>query len=172
MGQVVSAIVATMAATLTSIRELERALDQHFRQHPDAEILRSLPGLGVVLGARVLGEFGDDPTRFCDAASRCAYAGSAPITRASGKVRVVLVRRARNKRLADACRWWAFLATQHSPGAAAYYQRRRAAGDGHEAALRRLANKLLGQLHHCLTHRVVYDEEKAWAGCPPAAHAA
>ena len=96
MGHVVSAIVATMAATLTSIRELERALDEHFRQHPDAEILRSLPGLGVVLGARVLGEFGDDPTRFSDAASRCAYAGSAPITRASGKARVVLVRRARN----------------------------------------------------------------------------
>ena len=73
MGQVVSAIVRTMAATLTSIRELERALDQHFGKHPDAEILRSLPGLGVVLGARVLGEFGDDPTRFTDAASRCAY---------------------------------------------------------------------------------------------------
>jgi hypothetical protein len=82
------------------------------------------------------------------------------------------VRRARNKRLADACRWWAFLATQRSPGAAAYYQRRRTAGDGHEAALRRLANKLLGQLHHCLAHHVAYDEEKAWAACPPAAHAA
>jgi Transposase IS116/IS110/IS902 family len=100
MGQVVSAIVRTMAATLTSIRELERALDQHFGRHPDAEILRSLPGLGVVLGARVLGEFGDDPTRFTDAASRRAYAGSAPITRASGKARVVLMRRARNRRLA------------------------------------------------------------------------
>lgn len=169
MGQVVSAIVRTMAATLTSIKQLEKALDEHFGQHPDAEILRSLPGLGVVLGARVLGEFGDDPTRFADAASRRAYAGSAPITRASGKVRLVLVRRVRNRRLSDACRWWAFLATQHSPGANACYQRRRAAGDGHEAALRRLASKLLGQLHHCLTNRVLYDEDKAWA--QPAAEA-
>jgi transposase len=115
MGQVVSAIVRTMAATVTSVKQLEKALDEHFGQHPDAEILRSLPGLGVVLGARVLGEFGDDPTRFADAASRRVYAGSAPITRASGKVRLVLLRRARNRRLSDACRWWAFLATQHSP---------------------------------------------------------
>ena len=173
MGQVVTAIVRTMAATPTSIRELERALDEHFGQHPDAEILRGLPGLGVILGARVLGEFGDDPTRFADAARRRAYAGSAPITRASGKARVVLLRRARNRRLSDACRWWAFLATQRSPGAAACYQHRRAAGEGHEAALRRLASKLLGRLHHCLAHRVPYDEEKAWAcAARPAGQAA
>jgi hypothetical protein len=110
-------------------------------------------------------------TRFTDAASRRAYAGSAPITRASGRARVVLVRRARNKRLADACRWWAFLATQHSPGAAAYYQRRRAS-DGHEAALRRLANKLIGQLHHCLVNRVPYDEDRAWPSPEATAQAA
>jgi transposase len=168
MGQAVTAIVRTLAATLESIRELEAALDEHFEKHPDAEILRSLPGLGVILGARVLSEFGDDPTRFADAASRRAYAGSAPITRASGKIRLVLLRRACNRRLADDCRWWAFTATQHSPGANAYYQRRRDAGDSHEAALRRVANKLLGQLHHCLTHRTHYDEHLAWT---PAAHA-
>ena len=83
----------------------------------------------------MLGECGDDPTRFPVPASRGAYAGSAPIPRASGKAKVVLVRRARNKRLADACRWWAFLATQHSPGAKAYYQARRAAGDQKDAVL-------------------------------------
>jgi transposase len=66
MGQAVTAIVRTLAATLESIRELEAALDEHFEQHPDAEILRSLPGLGVILGARVLSEFGDDPTRFAE----------------------------------------------------------------------------------------------------------
>jgi hypothetical protein len=70
MGQVVTAILRTMAATLTSIRELEHALDEHFGKHPDAEILRSLPGLGVVLGARVLGEFGDDPLHRCCQSAR------------------------------------------------------------------------------------------------------
>jgi transposase len=167
MGQAVVAIVRTLAATLDSIRELEKALDQHFEQHPDAEILRSLPGLGLVLGARVLGEFGDDPTRFIDAASRRAYAGSAPITRASGKLKLVLLRRACNHRLSVTCRWWAHTATQRSPGAKAYYQRRRAAGDTREAALRRVANKLLGQLHHCLSHRELYDEHRAWPAPQP-----
>jgi hypothetical protein len=86
---------------------------------------------------------------------------------------VVLLRRACNRRLAETCRWWAFSASQNSPGARAYYQARRAAGDGHEAALRRLANKLLGQLHYCLTNRVPYDEQKAWTQPqPPAEQAA
>ncbi len=166
MGQAVRTIVQTLAATLAAIRELEKALNEQFDQHPDAQILRSMPGLGVILGARVLGEFGefgDDPTRFPDAASRRAYAGTAPITRASGKLKLVLLRRACNHRLSETCRWWAFTATQRSPGAKAYYQRRRDTGDTHEAALRRVANKLLGQLHHCLTHRELYDEQRAWA---------
>lgn len=165
MGQAVQSIVRTLAATGRSITELETALESTFEQHPDSEIVRSLPGLGVIGGARVLGEFGDDPTRFADAASRRAYAGSAPITRASGRSRLVLRRRIRNRRLADAVRWWAFAATQHSPGAKAYYLARRAAGDRHEAALRRLAGKLLGQLHHCLTEHQLYQEDQAW---PPA----
>ncbi|MEV0291790.1 transposase [Kribbella sp. NPDC050820] len=148
--------------TDAAIVELQAALTARFDNHPDAEILRSLPGLGVVLGGRVLGEFGDDLDRFLDAASRRRYAGTAPVTRASGESRVVLLRRARNQRLADACRWWAFNAMQHSDGAMAYYRRRRAAGDTHEAALRRLGSKLVGQLHHCLQHRKRYREDIAW----------
>ena len=57
---------------------------EHFGRHPDAEIYLSQPGLGVVLGARVLGEFGDDPHRYADAKARKNYAGTSPITRASG----------------------------------------------------------------------------------------
>lgn len=162
MGEAVRAIVRTLAAANESIRELEHALAAHFDQHPDAEILDSLPGLGLVLGARVLGEYGDDPTRWPDAASRRNYAGTAPITRASGRSRTVLARHIRNKRLADACYLWAFAALTKSPGARTYYDTRRAAGDTHNAALRRLANKLLGQLHHCLTHHQPYQEHHAW----------
>ncbi len=108
MGEAVRAIITTPTATQDAIADLEAASAARFDNHPDAEILRSLPGLGVVLGGRVMGEFGDDPTRFTDAASRRRYAGTAPITRASGKSRVVLLRRARNHRLAEACRWRAF----------------------------------------------------------------
>jgi transposase len=107
MGEAVRAIVRTLTAISESIRELQQALAASFELHPDAEILDSLPGLGLVLGARVLGEFGDDPTRFAHAASRRAYAGTAPITRASGRHRAVLARHIRNKRLADACHLWA-----------------------------------------------------------------
>ncbi|MBO0866622.1 MAG: IS110 family transposase [Mycobacterium sp.] len=162
MGCAVRAVLASLIACDHAVDQLEAELGRHFDRHPHAEVLRSLPGLGLVLGARVLGEFGDDPTRFTDADSRRRYAGSAPITRTSGKSRVVLMRRARNTRLADACRWWAFNAISRSDGAQAYYRRRRAAGDGHDAALRRVANKLLGQLHHCLQHNEPYREQTAW----------
>src|SRR5437016_4342525 len=83
------------------------------------EIIVSLPGLGFVLGARVLAEFGDDRTRFADAKGRKCYAGTAPITRASGKSKVVLARFAGNRRLADACYRWAFASLTASPEARA-----------------------------------------------------
>ena len=130
--------------------------------HPDAEIILSLPGLRSVLGARALGEFGDDPNRYADAKSRKNYASTSPITRASGKQRVVLARYARNRHLADTCRMWAFAALSTSPGARAFYDQRRAAGDTHNQALRALANRLVGILHGCLRHGVLYDEETAW----------
>ena len=78
------------------ILELAEELDSHFEQHPDAEVVRSLPGLGTILSARVLGEFGDEPNRYANAKSRKNYAGTSPITRASGTKRVVLARFARN----------------------------------------------------------------------------
>ena len=117
----------------------------------------------MVLGARVLGEFGDDPNRYADAKSRKNYAGTSPITKASGTRRVVLARFARNRRLADACYLWAFAALKASPGARVFYDERRAGGDTHHRALRALANRLVGILHGCLRYGVLYDEDIAWA---------
>ena len=84
-------------------------------------MVRSLPGLGTILGARVLGEFGDEPNRYATAKCRKNYAGTSPITRASGTKRVVLARHVRNQRLADAIYLWAFAALTASPGARAFY---------------------------------------------------
>ena len=159
----VTALVAVIAELAAQIARLEAELADRFDQHPDAKIIRSLPGLGMTLGARVLGEFGDDPNRYADAKSRKNYAGTSPITRASGKHRVVLARYARNRRLADACYLWAFAALTASPGARAFYDQRRAAGDTHHRALRALANRLVGILHGCLRHDTLYDEHTAWA---------
>jgi len=151
------------------ISELETSLGQHFETHPDADIYLSLPGLGVILGARVLGEFGDDPNRFTDAKSRKNYAGTSPLTVASGKKRAVLARHVRNRRLYDAIDQWAFTALTKSPGARAFYDQHRAAADLHHQALRALGNRLVGILHGCLRHHTIYNEHTAWPHRLPAA---
>lgn len=156
-----SAIRLTTAYT-AEIAELEAALAEHFEQHPDAKIVRSLPGLGTVLGARVLGEFGDDRTRFPGPKSRKNYGGTSPITRASGRSHTVLARHARNRRLADALEQWAFCSLTQSPGARHYYNQLRARGKTHRQALRQLANRWVGILHTCLHRGQLYDEAAAW----------
>jgi transposase len=167
---VAAAFAATTRATTgiiaelnRQIAELETALAEHFEAHPDADIYRSLPGLGVVLGARVLGEFGDDPNRYTTAKCRKNYAGTSPLTVASGKKRAVLARHVRNRRLYDALDQWAFCALSSSRGARAFYDQHRAADDTHHQALRALGNRLVGILHGCLRHHTHYDEHKAWA---------
>ena len=162
-GAGVTAIVAVLAAMVGQIAALETEVESCFGRHPDAEIIISQPGLGMVLGARVLAGFGDDPDRFADAKSRRNYAGSSPITRASGTRRVVLARYARNRRLADALHQQAFCALSTSPGARAFYDAHRARGATHHQALRALSNRLVGILDGCLRHRTPYNENTAWA---------
>jgi hypothetical protein len=159
----VSALVAVLTTMVAQTGVLEEQVRLGFGQHPDAEIYLSQPGLGTILGARVLAEMGDDPTRYPDARARKNYAGMAPITRASGTKRVVLARYTRNRRLADALYQQAFSALTRSPGARACYDRHRAAGATHHQALRTLANRLVGILHGCLRHHQPYNESTAWA---------
>lgn len=161
-GVVVKSTVTVLKQMNQELAELEAELSQSFEGHPDAEIYRSLPGLGVVLSARVLAEFGDDPNRFDHPKSRKAYAGTAPITKASGTRQVVLARVARNKRLADACYLWAFSSLARSAGARRYYDVLRGRGQTHHQALRALGNRWVGILHGCLRHRSTYSEEVAW----------
>jgi transposase len=152
-------VLSTMAE---QTEVLAGQVEQGFGQHPDAEIYRSQPGLGVILGARVLAEFGDDPDRYGDAKARKNYSGMSPITKASGTKRVVLARFARNRRLGDALLLQAFAALNNSPGARAFYDRQRARGATHYQALRTLANRLVGILHGCLRTHTLYDEHLAW----------
>ncbi len=163
MGSLVTALVSVATQLTTQIKRIEEELGELFDAHDDAEIIRSIPGLSTTLGARVLGEFGDAPTRFADARSRKNYAGTSPVTRASGRSHVVLARHARNLRLADTCYQWAFVTITASEGARLFYDQRRAKGDSHSKALRALSNRLVGILHGCLDHRVLYDEHTAWA---------
>jgi transposase len=164
-----SAAVAIIGELNRQIADLEATLTEHFETHPNAGIYRSLPGLGVVLGSRILGEFGDDPQRYADVKSRRNYAGTSPLTIASGKKRAVLARHVRNRRLYDAIDRWAFCALSTSPGARLFYDQRRAAEDTHHQALRALGNRLVGILHGCLRHHTNYDEHTAWAHRTPTA---
>ena len=161
-GTVALSALRLIAGFNAEIAALEGALSEHFEQHPDAKIVRSLPGLGTVLGARVLGEFGDDRTRFSSPKSRKNYAGTSPVTRSSGRSLVVVARFARNRRLAAACDRWAFCSLTQSPGARAYYDQLRGRGKNHGQALRQLGNRWVGILHGCLEYGQLYDEEVAW----------
>lgn len=144
------------------ITRLEQEISSCFSQHPDANIILSLPGAGETIGPRVLAEFGDDPNRYSDAKSRRNYAATSPITIQSGKHRTVQARSTKNDWLADALDRWAFAALKHSPGARRYYQEQIAKNKTHGQALRALANRLVGILHGCLTHQQPYDETIAW----------
>jgi Transposase/Transposase IS116/IS110/IS902 family len=158
----VVALTKVIAAFNQQIPVLEAQVASSFRDHPAARIYLSQPGLGPLLGARVLGEFGDDPHRYATAKGRKNYASTSPITRASGKKTLVMARYARNDWAADAVHRWAFCSLRASPGARAYYDDLRARGKGHNAALRQLGNRLVGILHGCLKTGTCYHEHAAW----------
>jgi transposase len=159
----VRALVALLVTLNEQVKALQGQVEDHFGRHPDVEIILSQPGLGVILGARVLAEFGDDHDRYASAKARKNYAATSPITRASGKKRTVAARFVHNDRLVDALMSQAFSALKASPGARAYYDRQRERGVTYNAALRQLANRLVGILHGCLKTGTVYDETTAWS---------
>jgi transposase len=162
MGRQALALLGQLDAACTAAADLERAVTESFNLHPDAGIITSFPGLGALTGARVLAETGDDRSRFQDAKGLKAYAGAAPVTRASGKTRSVTHRKIKNNRLSAAGYNWAFSALTASPGARAHYDRRKTAGDRHAAAQRNLFGRLLGCLWHCLATGQHYDEATAF----------
>ncbi|WP_344840329.1 IS110 family transposase [Actinocorallia longicatena] len=166
MGVQALRLLATLATECASIDELSTATAGAFRQHPDYEIITSFPGIADQAGARLLAEIGDDRTRFADARALKAFAGAAPVTRASGRSRIVTHRRIKNDRLAAVGFTWGLSALNQSPGARAHYDRRRTTGDGHAAAFRNLFNRFLGCLHHCLQEQQRYDETTAFPPTP------
>lgn len=169
MGMQLRGLLRQLDAVCQTITELEEHIGTAFHAHPDAQILASVPGLGVALGARLLAEIGDDRSRFADARGLKAFAGAAPVTRASGKSTFVHARRAKNDRIAATGYVWALAAIRHDPDWHARYQARRAAGDHHVTALRKLFNTMLGKLHCCLTTHQLYDPAQAFR--PPSSTA-
>jgi transposase len=162
MGRQAMALLAMLDAACAGADDLEQAATEEFHKHPDHAVITSFPGLAEVTGARILAEIGDDRDRFTDDRALKAYAGSAPVTRASGKVTSITHRRIKNDRLAAVGWVWATYASINPGPAREHYRRRRDHGDRHAAALRHLFNKMLGQLHHCLQTRQTFDSIKAF----------
>ena len=162
MGHQALALLKQLEAAAQAEHDLAETTRMVFQQHPDAAILTSFPGLGEIPAARLLAEIGDDRTRFVDARGLKAYAGAAPVTRASGKKLVILHRTVKNQRLAAVGYLWAFAALRLSAGARAHYDRRRITGDRHTGAQRNLFNRFLGCLYYCLQTGQHYAEERAF----------
>jgi transposase len=159
----VRSAVAILQTLNAEIKTLEGQVEAHFGRHPDAEVYLSQPGIGLITGARVLAEFGDADGRYADAKSRKNYAGTAPITRQSGKSKTVHARFIHNDRLVDALHMQAGAAVLHDAGARAYYDELRARQIGHNAALRQVGNRLVGILHGCLKTHTTYNQATAWS---------
>jgi transposase len=165
MGRQALALLATLNAECDNAEQLGQAAIDAFVQHPDHQVITSFPGLGDLSGARLLAEIGDDRSRFADARGLKAYAGSAPVTRASGRSIAITRRTVKNDRLNTVGFLWAFAAIPRPGPSKEHYDNRRARGDRHAAALRHLFNRMLGQLHHCLQTGQTYDPVKAFG--PP-----
>ena len=159
----VRALAAVITTLNAEIKTLEGEVEAHFGRHPDAEVILSQPGIGVVLGARVLAEFGDAPDRYTSAKARKNYAGTSPITRQSGKTRTVHARFVHNDRLVDALHLQASCAILHDPAVRTYYDQLKARDVSHNAALRQVGNRLVGILHGCLKTHSAYDQATAWS---------
>jgi transposase len=160
------ALLATLDTECANLARLGHATAAVFAQHPDYRIITSFVGAADMTGARLLAEIGDDKTRFADARGLKAFAGSAPVTKASGRTIRITHRQVKNNRLAAVGFVWAFIAAGREGPARDHYLARRERGDGHAAALRHLFNRMLGQLYHCLQTGQTYDPAKAY-GPPP-----
>ena len=148
LGRQARALLGTLNTECANADDLNEAASEDFRQLPDHHVITSFPGLGEATGARVLAEMGHDRDRFADARRLKAFAGSAPVTRASGRGTCVTHWHVKNNRLAAVGFVWAFAAIPRPGPVKDQYDRRRTHGDRHAAALRNVFIRLLGQLYY------------------------
>lgn len=140
-GQVISYLADDLERIHVQRKTLEADIEEVFSKHPLGKVLASLCGFGPRTGARALAEIGD-PHRFRDGGRLAAYAGLTPVDRQSGtSIKGAHKNRAGNHRLKNAMFLAAFIASQHDPHAKAYYQKKRAEGKKHNAAIVCLARR-------------------------------
>jgi transposase len=157
-----SLLAVTLARQLclleSQLGEYRERIAGLFRDHPDGGCFGSLPGAGPKLAPRLLGEFGADRRVFESAEAVQCYAGTAPVTRQSGRSRAVAARHACNKTLRATVHLWADLSRRGCAWAEAYYRKKKADGMSHAAALRCLGQRWLKILWKMWQTGSRYDE--------------
>jgi transposase len=152
------ALVGQLHLLEKHIKEYRQAIESVYRQHPDHDIFESLPAAGDKMGPRLLSEFGSDRDRFSDPQSIQCYAGTAPVTKQSGKIKWVQFRRGCNKHLRTAIHLWVQQTLAGCAWADVYYRHKRKHGMSHSCALRCLGQRWLKIVWKMWqTHRP-YDE--------------
>jgi transposase len=147
-------LAAEALAARKRLAELNRALEARLTRHPDAALIRSLPGMGAVLTAEFIAEAGTI-RRFTSADALAAAAGLAPVLRQSGKVRFLRRPTGGNKALKQVFYQAAFCSL-HSPDSRAFYTRKRREGKRHHQALIALARRRINVLWSMLQRRQPY----------------
>lgn len=156
-GRVLAGITRALAPTLTERRALDRELKERLDAHPLAPVLTSMPGVGVRTAVKVLTIVGDG-SAFPTAAHLAAYAGLSPVTRRSGTSIRGEHRAHRGHRALKSTLFLSAFSALSDPTSRAYYDRKRAQGKRHNAALSCLARRQVDVLHAMLHTRTVYHE--------------
>jgi transposase len=148
-----------LQALARQLDDYRAAIEALFQRHPDHDLFGSLPGAGAKLAPRLLGELGEDRTRFETAQALQCLAGTAPVSFQSGQIHRVRMRRSCNMHLRHAVHLWADCSRHTCGWAQAYYQAHRAKGKSHACALRCLGHRWLDVLWKMWRDRASYNGE-------------
>jgi transposase len=155
----VKSLLRQLRSILGEIEALNGQIAESYKDHPNKELVESLPGIAEVLGPVIASELGADISRFADVQTLKAYGGTSPVTVQSGKYRDVHIRRACNGHLRRALHLAARYAMTSAGWARRLYDKLRADGKSYGRALRAVADQLLEMLYVILTKRTPYDED-------------
>jgi hypothetical protein len=156
----IQASIQLLATLRTAIEQFESQIQAVHATHPDRFIVESFPGAGPALEPRLLAALGTDRDRFPSAAAMACCFGIAPVTESSGKSRWVHWRWSCSKFVRQTFHEWAACTVREDGWARDHYERQRAKGKGHHAAVRSVAYKWIRILYRCWRDRVPYSEQR------------
>lgn len=156
----IQASIQLLATLRTAIEQFESQIQAVYATHPDRFIVESFPGAGPALEPRLLAALGTDRDRFPSAAAMACCFGIAPVTESSGNSRWVHWRWSCSKFVRQTFHEWAACTVRKDGWARDHYERQRAKGKGHHAAVRSVAYKWIRILYRCWRDRVPYSEQR------------